>query len=99
MAKTDDHEVCERFVIGHLTELHQQYDQCTLELFNQVQLCPSGLLSLETLDQSLKTFVDIQEKYIFTKMTAQLNRYQDKIHEKELFSQLMIFNLTVDQVN
>ena len=50
------------FVRNHLSKLNQQYDQCTTQLSTQSLSCPATLLSLQTLDQQLKEFVQFQEK-------------------------------------
>jgi hypothetical protein len=99
MTKTNEHELCQKFVTNRLTQLNQQYDQCTTELITQYSSCPSTLSSLQTLDQNLKDFVQIQEKYIINKMNAQLTRYKNMIHEQELFQTVLSANLTIDQVN
>ncbi|CAF1241717.1 unnamed protein product [Rotaria sordida] len=100
MTKTNEHGLCQQFVINHLTKLNQQYDQCTNELITQSSnSCPSTLLSLQNLDENLKDFVEIQEKYIANKMHAQLTRYKNTIQEKVLFQTVSTMNLTIDQKN
>lgn len=99
MAKTNDHTLCEQFAKEHLSEIKRKIDQCTTELIIQFQACPTTLLPLKTtLDQDLKEFVQLQQKYIENKMNFQLTRYQDKIQEKELFQTLSTYSLTNDQV-
>jgi hypothetical protein len=65
----------------------------------QSSSCPSTLLSLQTLDEKLKDFVQLQEKYIANKMNTQLTRYKNMIHENKLFQMVLTANLTIDQVN
>lgn len=99
MAKTDEHELCEQFVKKQLNELKLRLDQCTKELTLQSESCPTTLLPWKgTLDQKLKDFVEIQQKYLSNKMNCQLARYQNRIHEKELFQILSTFTLTSEQV-
>lgn len=99
MVKTNEHLLCEEFVKEHLNEIKSKLDQCTNELTTQFQSCPITLSSLKTtLDQNLKEFVQLQQKYVSNKKNYQLKRYQDMIHEKELFQILSTFTLTNDQV-
>ncbi|CAF4260842.1 unnamed protein product, partial [Rotaria sordida] len=100
MAKTDEHLVCQQFVQKHLNEMKIKYDQFTNELRTQLQSCPVTLLPLQsTLDQHLKELVQIQQKYLATKIQFQLNRYEDMIKEIESFQSLSSFPLTSDQQN
>ena len=98
MAKTNKHELCQQFVNNRLTELNQQFDQCTTELLTQSQSCPSKLLPLDILDHNLTEFVHLQQKYLSKKMNSQLNRYKDIIEEKKLSQTLYTYNLTNNQV-
>ncbi|CAF2819348.1 unnamed protein product [Rotaria sp. Silwood2] len=100
MAKTDEHLVCQQFVQKHLNEMKIKYDQFTNELSLQIQSCPRTLMELQsTLDQHLKEFVQIQQKYIAIKMQFQLKRYEDMITEIELLQTLSSFPLSSDQQN
>ncbi|CAF5111784.1 unnamed protein product, partial [Rotaria sp. Silwood1] len=100
MAKTDEHLVCQQFVQKHLNEMKIKYDQFINELSLQLQSCPVTLMELQSsLDQHLKEFVQIQQKYIATKMQFQLKRYEDMITEIELLQTLSSFPLSSDQVN
>ncbi|CAF4255593.1 unnamed protein product, partial [Rotaria sordida] len=100
MAKTDEHLVCQQFVQKRLNEIKSKYDQFSNELRTQLQSCPVTLLQLQsTLDQHLKELVQIQQKYLATKIQYQLSRYQDMITEIELFQSLSSFPLTSDQQN
>ncbi|CAF5183712.1 unnamed protein product, partial [Rotaria sp. Silwood1] len=74
--------------------------QFTNELSLQFQSCPVTLMELQSsLDQHLKEFVQIQQKYIATKMQFQLKRYEDMITEIELLQTLSSFPLSSDQQN
>ncbi|CAF4171520.1 unnamed protein product, partial [Rotaria sordida] len=100
MAKTDEHLVCQQFVQKRLNEMKIKYDQFTNELRTQLQSCPVTLLQLQsTLDQHLKELIQIQQKYLATKMQFQLKRYEDMIKEMESFQSLSSFPLTSDQQN
>ncbi|CAF4159579.1 unnamed protein product, partial [Rotaria sp. Silwood2] len=98
MAKTNEQIVCDQFVKQHLNEMKIKFDQFTNELRIQLQSCPVTLLPLKsTLDQHLQEFVQMQQKYLATKMQYQLNRYQDMITEIELFQTFSSFPLTSNQ--
>ncbi|CAM4819703.1 unnamed protein product [Rotaria magnacalcarata] len=100
MAKTNEHVLCEQFVKEYLNEIKLKFDQCTNELRIQVEACPTTLLPLKaTVDQNLKEFIEIQQKYLSNKMNFQLTRYRNMIHEKELFQTLSTYTLTSDQKN
>lgn len=99
LAKTNQHTSCQQFVTNRLTTLSQEYDQYTMKLIAQSHACPSTLLPLNILDQNLLKFVHLQVKYILNKINAQLTRYKEMLHEKELYQNLFNSNLTVDQVN
>ncbi|CAF1427824.1 unnamed protein product [Rotaria sordida] len=57
--KTNEHTLCQQFVQHHLTELHREYDQCTMKIITQSQLCPSKLLPLDIIDHNLQEFVQL----------------------------------------
>ena len=82
-----------------MNEIELKLDQCAKELTIQFQSCPATLLPLHlTLDQDLKEFVQLQQKYLSNKLNYQLARFQDCIHEKELFQMLSTYSVTSDQV-
>ncbi len=98
MAKTNKHELCQQFIRNRLTELNQQFDQCTTDLLTQSPSCSSKLLPLDILDHNLTEFVHLQQKYLSNKMNSQLNRYKDMIEEKKLYQNLSTYTLTNNQV-
>lgn len=62
--------------------------------------CPSALQSsLEIDDEKLKQFVQIQQKHWSFRMQSHLTRYQAVIQEKNLFVNLSLDSLTVDEVS
>ncbi|CAF3160913.1 unnamed protein product [Rotaria sp. Silwood2] len=98
MAKADEHMVCEQFVKQHLNGMKIKFDQFTNDVRIQLQSCPPTLLPLQSiLDQHLQELVQLQQKYLASKMQYQLSRYQDMIMEIELFQTLSSFPLTSDQ--
>ncbi|CAF4664425.1 unnamed protein product, partial [Rotaria sp. Silwood2] len=97
MAKTNEHTVCEQFVKQHLHEMKHKFDYFTNELKLQWESYPRTLLSLQSsLDQHLQQFVELQQKYLATKMHYQLHRYEDMIAEIDLIQSLSSFPLTTD---
>ena len=99
IAKTNEHRLCQQFGTNRLSDLNRQLDQCTSELITQAESCPSKLLPLDTLDQNLREFVNLQEKYLSNKMHSQLTRYKDLIEEKKLFQNFSSYDLTNVQVS
>lgn len=99
MAKTNQHELREKFVKQRLHDINLKLDQGTTELTIQFQSCPTTLLPLQiTLDRNLQEFVQLQQKYLSNRMKYQLKRYQESIREKELWQILLTYSLTNDQV-
>ena len=85
MAKTKEHELCQQFVIHHLTQIKRQCDQCQTELLVQSQSCPRTFsTTLATIDHRLKEYVQLQQKHVSRKMNSQLKRFKAIIHEKNL---------------
>jgi len=86
MAKTNEPELCQQFVMNHLTEIKLRSNQCQTELIVQSQSCPSTLsATLETIDRGLNEFVQLQQKHLSTKMNSQLKCYNAIIREEELY--------------
>ncbi|CAF4640673.1 unnamed protein product, partial [Rotaria sp. Silwood1] len=98
-AKTRQSQLCQQFVENRLAELNQQYDQCTTELTAQSHSCPAKFLPLEKIDDDLKEFVQLEQKYFTTKINSRLTRYKDVIHENELWLTLCNPPLNIDQKN
>ena len=100
MAKTDEHELCQQFVMNYLTKIKLQSEQCDTELTVQSLSCPSTLsATLDTIDHRLKEFVQLQQKHLSTKMNSQLKRYEAIIREKELFRSWSLDHRLPDHVN
>ena len=98
-AKTNEHQLCQQFVEKRLREIQLQFDQCTYELIQHSETCPSTLLPLVTLDSRLKEFIQLQQQYLSNKFKNKLLRFKDHIHEKELLERFSIYHLSNDQVN
>ncbi|CAF1139902.1 unnamed protein product [Rotaria sordida] len=99
MAKSNDFEVCRRYLVTYITDLKKQMDQCKMELIKQSQLCPITTLSLDRIDQYLNEFVDCQRNYLSTRNSRQLIKFNNDFHEKELFKTISGYRLTFDQVS
>jgi hypothetical protein len=99
MAQSNEHEVCLQFTRTRLSEFTLKSEQFVNELNVQYQSCPTTFLPLKTtLDKNLQEFVQVQQQFLSHKMKYQLMRYQDMIHEKELFQTLSTHHMTNDQV-
>jgi galactitol-specific phosphotransferase system IIB component len=98
MAKTNEPEICQEFVMTQLTNIKHQLDQCNMELIGQTQSSISILLpSIEILDNCLKEYVYLQQNYLFKSIDNQLIRYKDDIYDQKLYQQLSAYHLTTTQ--
>ncbi|CAF1651512.1 unnamed protein product, partial [Adineta ricciae] len=58
LTKSNDHQRCQQYVISRVTDLNQQYDQCTSELQTQSTSCPLKLSPLDKLEYDIAVYVD-----------------------------------------
>ncbi|CAF0740495.1 unnamed protein product [Didymodactylos carnosus] len=82
MAETSSRELVEQFVIKYLIELRSKLKQCNVELIAQPLVCPSILLSLDMIDNSLKEFVRIHPKHWLNQVNHQLTKFKDDIRQQ-----------------
>jgi hypothetical protein len=95
MAKTNEPEICQQFVMTQLNNIKHQLDQCNMELIRQTQSSISILLpSIEILDNCLKEYVYLQQKYLFKRIENQLIICKDDIYDQKLYQQLSAYQLT-----
>ena len=99
MAKTNEHDSCQQFVLNHLTKIKLQLDQCHTEVMLQSASCPSTFsATLETIDRSLNEFVQLQQQHLSTKLSSQLKRYEAILRENELFRNWSLDHRLVEHV-
>ena len=56
IAKTDEPQLCQKFVQEYLTQIQQQLEQCIAKLNLQATTCPETL-TVTLLDQHLKEYI------------------------------------------
>ena len=98
MAETSPGELIEQFVIKYLMELRSKLEQCNVELIAQSLVCPSTLLSLDMIDNSLKEFVRSHQKHWLNQVNYQLTKFKDDIHQQHLWKELSSHLPNVDQL-
>ena len=99
MAKTDQPVICQQYVMEKLVEIQRQLDECNVELVRQIQSSSISnfLPSIEIIDNYLKEYVSLQEKYLFKRIENQLSIFQNDIHDQKLYHQLSDYKLTTIQ--
>jgi len=85
MAKTDDSDLWQQYLINYIEDIRKQIDQYQMELTKQSELCPITKLSFDQIDHCLKDFVNCQRKYLSTRNNNQLLKFKDSMKENELF--------------
>lgn len=88
-----------QYIEQYLNQLDQQYHEYTNELNKQAELCPMKLKPLESLDQQLKEFVQLQRKRYIEKLNTRLTRYKDYILENQFYQTILNHVPTEEQVN
>ncbi|CAF4563699.1 unnamed protein product, partial [Rotaria magnacalcarata] len=96
ITKTNELQLCEKFVQDYLTHIQQQLEQCTIQLNLQATTCPETL-TVTLLDHHLKEYICSQQKRFTRKIHHQLKRFKDALHEKRLHHVLFDNNLTSHQ--
>ncbi|CAF1563796.1 unnamed protein product, partial [Rotaria magnacalcarata] len=98
MTKTNDFQICQKYLDNHINTIKKEIDTCLIQLNNQAQSYPVTTLSLDQLDHYLKEFVDCQRKYLSTRNNKQLQKFIDNFHENELFQTISTYRLnSIDQ--
>jgi hypothetical protein len=98
MAKTDQSEICNQFVMGQLTNIQHQLDQCYMELIRQTHSSVSMVLpSIENIDSGLKEYVRLQQNHLSKRIDNQLIMYKDDICDQKFYHQLSAYHITTAQ--
>lgn len=58
LAKTDDSEICQQYLVHYIEDMQKQVHQYELELTQQSALCPITFISLDQIDYCLKELID-----------------------------------------
>jgi hypothetical protein len=99
MAKTDESELCQQYLINYIKDIKKQINQYELELIKQSKSYPKTTLSLDLIDPCLKEFVNCQRQYLSTKSNKQLIKFKDDTQETELFEIITTYYPNMDQVS
>ncbi|CAM2730344.1 unnamed protein product, partial [Rotaria socialis] len=86
MAKTNDFDLCEQYVMNYIENNKKQLNHCQSELTKQeeqFQTCPMIELSFEQIEQRLKELVDRERKYLSKRNNDKLIKFKDDISEKQ----------------
>ncbi|CAM4814943.1 unnamed protein product [Rotaria magnacalcarata] len=96
MAKTNQSELIENYIMTQLAMIDDQIEQCIMELSRQAQSespIPILLPSLEIMDIELKKYVRVQQHHLLKRMDDQLNRCKNDIRDQHLHRQLFTYPL------
>ncbi|CAF4475628.1 unnamed protein product, partial [Rotaria magnacalcarata] len=99
MAKTNDFQICQKYLDNHIIIIKKEIETCHIQLNNQAQSYPVTTLSLDQLDHYLKAFVDCQRKYLSMRNNKQLQKFIDNFREKQLFETISTYHLTIVDQN
>ncbi|CAM2729112.1 unnamed protein product [Rotaria socialis] len=98
IAKTDQSNLCENYIMTQLAMIDDQLDQCNIELDKQAQSSiPILLPSLENMDKDLTCYVLLHQNYLIKRIDQQVMRYKDEIRDRQLYQDLFTYNLTDTQ--
>ncbi len=67
MAKTNDFELCQQYLINYIEDIKQQINYYERKLIEQTEVCPILAITLEQIDHNLKQFVDRERNYLLKK--------------------------------
>lgn len=100
MAKTDDSELYQQFLMNYIEDIKKQIDQDQIELVKQADLWISiPSVSFDQLNNCLKEFVHCQRHYLSTRNNHQLTKFKDDMRESALFEIITTYYPTMDQVS
>ena len=94
MAKTEDTQSCQRYLVNYVENIKKQVQQCQKELTTQSESFSIATVSLIQVDQCLTDYVDCQRRYLRTRNKHQLIRFKDYLNGKDSFKPIL--NLTTD---
>lgn len=90
MAKTEDTQLCQQYLVNYLESTKKQFQQCQLELQKQSESFSLTTLSLIQIDQCLKGYVDCQRKYLRTRNQHQFSKFKDSRNGNDSFKPPML---------
>lgn len=72
MAKTNDFELAQQYLLDYMKNLTKQLDLSQIKLNEQLKQCPIPLRSLNDLDDNLKQYVHRQRQNLLKRNTKQI---------------------------
>ncbi|CAF4745423.1 unnamed protein product, partial [Rotaria sp. Silwood2] len=92
IAKTDQANLCENYIMTQLALIDDQLEQCNMELSRQAQSLHTSILlpSLDIIDKELKNYVCIQQNYLVKRMDDRLIQCKNEIHDQQLYQEFLI---------
>jgi oligoribonuclease (3'-5' exoribonuclease) len=99
MAKTNDFELCEQYLISYIEDMNKQMNEYQIKLAKQSELYPIIPISFEQIDHCLHEFIDCQRNYLSTRNNNQSIKFTDDITENKLFESITRYFPTLDQVS
>ena len=86
MAKTNDFELCKKYLMHYIQTVKTQLNHCQIELTKQSRSCPPiAKLTFDEIEHGLKELVHRERKYLSVKNNEQLIQFKDDIYVKKLF--------------
>jgi hypothetical protein len=96
--QSDEPNITQKYLADYVLLLQNKIDQFTTELMAQSTTCPSTLLPLEIIDQTLKEFVHLHHLDLRRAINYQISKLNSNILIKKFSKQLSTFRLTAKQV-
>lgn len=90
MAKSNDFELCHRYIQNHMKHIQQDLSVCEIELRKLSQSCPIATLTIDHIDHCLKAFVIDQRAYLLERNQRDMMHFQNDVTENELYH--IVFN-------
>ena len=85
MAKTNDFELCQQYLISYLTNIQKHLSHCLMELAKHSQFYPIQALPFDQVELRLQAFVDRERKYLSVRNHELLDHFKDDIRATEQF--------------
>ncbi|CAF4038986.1 unnamed protein product [Adineta steineri] len=98
MAKTNDFDICQQFLITYIEDIKQQLNEQQVKLTENSASCPILPMSFNRMDHCLKELVDSERNYLLTYTENQLIKFKDCIQEKQLYELIINQCPIVDQL-
>ncbi|CAF1196361.1 unnamed protein product [Adineta steineri] len=98
MAKTNDFDICQQFLITYIEDIKRQIDEQQVKLIEHSAFCPILLIPFDRMDHCLKELIDSERKYLSKRYKNRLIKFKDCVQEKQLYELIITQCSTVDQL-